>query len=117
MHNIQETLQLRAGCLRNITIAGHKFKNIPVYERGGKYIQIVFKEYQDSIREDEGSIVFATFRDIVKLLVMHGDSKSGLSTYYIKLCRGKNVSDHMLYRIGQMGLYGSSSINIIGFIK
>ena len=34
----QEKLQLKSGCLRNITIVGHKFKNIPVYERGGKCI-------------------------------------------------------------------------------
>ena len=48
---------------------------------------------------------------------MRGESKSGLSTYYIKLCHGKNVFDHMLDRIGEMDLNGSSSIEIIGFIK
>ena len=38
MQNIQENMQLKAGRLRNVIIAGHKFKNIPVYERGGKGI-------------------------------------------------------------------------------
>ena len=46
MQNIQENMQLKAGRLRNVIIAGHKFKNIPVYERGGKGIWFVFKEYQ-----------------------------------------------------------------------
>ena len=31
MQHIQEKLQLKAGSLRNVTIAGQKFKNIPVY--------------------------------------------------------------------------------------
>ena len=51
-----------------------------MYERGGKCIQSFFKEYQDALPEDEGSIVFATFCDTVKLLTMHGESKSVLST-------------------------------------
>ena len=57
------------------------------------------------------------FYDIVKLLTMRGESKSGLSTYYIKFYHGKNFFDHMLDRIGQIDLNGSSSIDIIGFRK
>ena len=60
---------------------------------------------------------FSTFHDIVKLLTMCGESKSGLSTYYIKFHHGKIIFDHMLDRIGQMYLNGISSINIIGFRK
>ena len=43
MKHIQEKLQLKAGRLRNVTIDGHKFKYIHVYERGGKVIQSLFK--------------------------------------------------------------------------
>ena len=43
MQHIQEKIQLKAGRLHNVTIAGHKFKNIPVYECGGKGVQSVFK--------------------------------------------------------------------------
>ena len=74
IHHIQEKLQLKAGCLRNVTIACHKFKNIPVYERGGKCIRILFKEYQDELPEDEGSIGFTTFHNIVKLLMINSES-------------------------------------------
>ena len=36
MHHIQENIQLKDGRLRNVTIAGHKLKYIPVYECSGK---------------------------------------------------------------------------------
>ena len=39
MQHIQEKLWLKAGHLRNVTIAGHKFKNMPVYKHGGKCIR------------------------------------------------------------------------------
>ena len=48
---------------------------------------------------------------------MRGESKAGLSTYYIKLYHGKNVFDTMLDRIGEMDLNENFPINIIGFRK
>ena len=54
MQHKQENIQLKADRLRNVTIACQKFKNIPVYERGGKCIRSFFKEYKDAIPEDEG---------------------------------------------------------------
>ena len=48
LQHIQENLQLKAGHLHNVAIAGHKIKYIPVYERCGKGIQGSFKEYQDA---------------------------------------------------------------------
>ena len=41
----------------------------------------VFQEYKDALPEDEDSIGFPTFHDIVKLLNLRGESKAGLSTY------------------------------------
>ena len=46
MQHIQENLQLKAGLSRYFIIACHNFKNIPVYERAGKRIRLLFKEYQ-----------------------------------------------------------------------
>ena len=43
MHYMQENIQLKAGRFRNVTIAGHNLKNIPVYECNGKAIQFLFK--------------------------------------------------------------------------
>ena len=100
MQHMQEKLHLKAGRLHNVDIAGHKFKNPSVCECGGKVFKSLFKEYQDSLPEGKGFMVFGIFRDIIKLLRMSGESKSGLSTYDIKFHHGKNVFDDMLYRIG-----------------
>ena len=75
VQHIQEKIQLKAVHLRNVTISCHKFKNIPVYECCVNCIQSLFKEYKDTLQEDEGSIGFITFRDIVKLLTFHSESK------------------------------------------
>ena len=117
MQHVQEKLWLKSDRLQNITIAGHKFKNIPVYERGGKSIQSFFNNTSMHYQNTKVQIVFTTFHDIVKLLTMCGESKSGLSKYYIKFCHGKNFFDHILDRIGQMDFNGSSFINIIVFSK
>ena len=52
IHHIQENLQSKACRLRNGIIAGLKFKNIHVYERVGKGMRFLFKEYQDSLPEN-----------------------------------------------------------------
>ena len=76
MQHIQEKIQLKSGCLRNVTIAGHKFKNIYVYECGGNCIRSLFKEYLDALPEDKVSIRFYILHDVVTLLTMRGESKS-----------------------------------------
>ena len=88
---MQEKIQSKAGRLHNITIFFHKFKNIPVYKYGVKGSQSLFKEYQDSLQEGEGSVGSGIFHDIYRLLTIYGESKSGLYTYYIKFRHGKIV--------------------------
>ena len=63
MQHVKEKLQLKARLLRNVTKAVQKCKYIPVYERGGKCMQSLFKGYNISLTEDEGSIVFTNFYD------------------------------------------------------
>ena len=53
------------------------------------------------------------FNDIVKLMKICGESKDGLSTYYIKFRYDKTVFDAMLDRIGEMELNDRSSTDII----
>ena len=43
IQHIKENLQLKAGRLRNVIISCHKSKTIPVYDRGGKGIRLLFK--------------------------------------------------------------------------
>ena len=59
------------------------------------------KEYKDALPRDEGSILFPTLCDIIKLLTFHGESKPGLFTYYIKFCHGKNVMIICLIGLGK----------------
>ena len=44
---------------------------------------------------------------------MHGELKSGFSTYYIKLLHENTVFDAMLDRIGEMEINGISFSDII----
>lgn len=43
MKFLQESLQVKPGSTRNITVAGTLFQNMPIYERGGKRIDDIFK--------------------------------------------------------------------------
>ena len=36
---LRESLRVKPGLSRDVSIAGHVFKNMPVYERGGKSIE------------------------------------------------------------------------------
>ena len=85
MQNLREKLHLKAGRLRNVTIASNNLIFLPVYERGGKALEGTFKTYKDALPEGEYTVGKQTFNDIVKLLTMCGDSKYDVSTYYIKL--------------------------------
>ena len=60
----------------------------------------MFKTYKDSLPEGEDSVGKPIFNDILKPLKIRGDSKYGLSTYYIKCLHGKTIFDAMLDRFG-----------------
>ena len=113
MHNFQEKIQLKVGHLRNVTIAGQNFNILPVSERVGKALEGMFKTYKDSPSEGEDLVGEPMFNDIAKMLTICDESKSGLSTYYIKFWHGKTVFDEMLDRIGELKLKNISPTNII----
>ena len=54
MQNIQENFELKAGRFRNFIIAGHKFKNLPVYERGGKGLHFFKKKIRIHYQKAKG---------------------------------------------------------------
>ena len=88
-----------------------------MYERSGKALEGMLKTYKDALPEGEDPVGEPKFNDIVNLLKMRGDSKSGLSIYDIKFLHENTVFDAMLDRIGEMELNDSSSTNIICYIK
>ena len=75
---------MKAGRLRNVTIAGHSFEDSPVYERDGKALEGMFKTYMGGIPEGEYTVAKLTVNDTLKLLTMCGESKDSLFTYYIR---------------------------------
>ena len=48
-----------------------------MYEHGDKVLEGVFKTYKGTLPEGEYPVVKSTFNDILKLLTMRGESKSG----------------------------------------
>lgn len=103
MDYLQETLQFKPGRMRNVKIAGHTFTNLPVYERGGQSFESMFDAYKAAF-EGEERIGYDTFVDILKLLTTRGESKAGLSTYYVKFRHLRDVFFAMLKRIPELEL-------------
>ena len=84
MQILQKLIQMKAGRLCNVTKAGLNFQNVPVYELGSKALEVMFKTYSYELSEGENPLCEPTPNGTVKPLAMGGESKAGLSTYYIK---------------------------------
>lgn len=57
----------------------------------------MFRAYKDDVTESL-TIGNPTFSDIVKLQSKQGQTKAGLSTYYIRTCDKGNIYISMLHR-------------------
>lgn len=95
---IQESLCLKAGVTRDVKFDGHLFKDMPVYERGGKSIRSLNDSYNASFDKDH-RVGRDTFFHIAKFLTKRGESKAGLSTYYIQLRYSGNIFTRMMTRL------------------
>lgn len=51
MQFMQNTLQLKPGYTRNVSLAGYDFEAMPVYQRGGRTSDELFMTYIDAIDE------------------------------------------------------------------
>ena len=97
---------MRAGQCRSVTLGGHVFLNLPIYERGGQTINDLHVAYTDSFEQTVG---FATFRDIVRLLTKRGEAKCGLSTYYIRFRYVGKLFEGMLAKLAHMPYTSSAA--------
>ena len=79
MQHIQEKLQLKDGHLRNVTIAAHKFKVYLCMNVVARVYEVCLKNIMMHYQKTNVKLYLPR----VKLLRMYGESKSGLSTYYI----------------------------------
>lgn len=94
---LQSSLCVKPGVVRDVTVADHRFTNMPLYERGGKSVERLFEAYK-SVHPENQRIGRILFIDIVKLLTKRGESKAGLSTYYINLRYASSVFKQMQFR-------------------
>ena len=106
VHYIESTLQVKPGLSRNIKLGGHLFRNLPIYDRGGQATKDLYAAYKRSFDDTLG---LPTFRDLVKLLTKRGETKAGLSTYYIRFRYVGRVFECMLGRLAEMP-YTSSDV-------
>ena len=99
MSFIQGGICVRLGVVRDVRIAGNTFKNIPVYERGGKSIESIFDAYCSTFQNQKERVGRDTFFELIKLLTKKGESKAGLSTYYINLRYSSKTFVEMMKRV------------------
>ena len=102
---IRETLQVKPGVIRDVNMFGEQFKSLPVYERGGISVKDLFGTYKECCVDNETNkqhVGYYTFCSIVKLMTKRGESKAGLSTYYISLRYGTSIFDKMMDRVSEL---------------
>ena len=95
---LQETLCVKPGVTRDVRITGDTFKNMPVYKRGGKSIESINDAYNIIFSEGE-RVGRNTFVELTKLLTKKGESKAGLSVYYINLRYSASIFTQMMKRV------------------
>jgi hypothetical protein len=95
----QQSLNVKPGVMRNIKVAGHIFRNMPVYERGGTSVQSLFEGYC-AVYDTQSRVGRDTFSELLHLLSKRGETKAGLSTYSINLRYAISIFKLMLDKIG-----------------
>ena len=91
--------------MRNVNMFGEAFTHLAVYECGGHSVEdlfTTFKKFHDDTRTGgrRSHVGFETFKMIMKVLTIRGETKCGLSSYYIHLRYQTQVFVHMMGRVG-----------------
>lgn len=95
---LQESLQVKPGSSHNVCVAVHLFRDMAVYDQGGKSQDDLLASYVGAIPSEE-RVGRQTFRDMIKLLSKSGETKAGLSTYYIHFRYSSNTFVLMMKRL------------------
>jgi hypothetical protein len=111
---LQESLQVKPGYVRDINVAGHVFTAMPVYERGGKTKESLFKSYKDALQDPLLRVGEQTFLDILKLITKRGETKAGLSTYYIRMRYSSQTFLDMLTRLRELECFDNGVLIVNG---
>lgn len=98
---LQESLEIKSGCTRNVCVSGHMFQNISVYEWGGRTVDGLVEAYVKAVPTEE-CVGRQTFRDMIKLMTKRGETKAGVSTYYIRFRYSSNTFVMMMKRLDEL---------------
>ena len=100
MEFLTTKLPFRPGLTRTMKIDKYIFKALPVYQRGGKSLEDLFFEYKKcQTNFNENALGQHSFVELVKFISAKGETKTGLSTYYVKLSHALTVFKEMLVRL------------------
>lgn len=102
---VQASLEVKPGVCRDVNLAGHLFKALPIFDRGGKPVKELFSVYKEAHPEDDQRVGFPTFKDIMQLLTLRGAAKNALSTYYIKFRHAATVFVEMMAELDNADCY------------
>ena len=93
---IQTAFPFRPAFSRNVSMFGHTFEGMPVYERGETTVRDAYKGYTTNREEPIGYKLFAS---ILYILTLPGESKTGLSSYFVEFLHVRNVISEMITTI------------------
>ena len=99
MEYMMDVLQLRPGATHSVKVDGHVFSNLPVYDRGGKNMEVLFADYKNAITEPDDRIGLKTYSTLLKMLTKRGEVKTSLSAYYFRFEYAKKVFMKMMDRL------------------
>jgi hypothetical protein len=69
MEYLQQYLQIRPGSTRTVSLGGHDFVNMPVYQRGGMAVERMHSAYKESCGgEDSDYLGKQTFLELTQMI-------------------------------------------------
>ena len=95
---LKDALCVKPSVVRDVAIAGHLFKNLPVCECVGKSIESL-NEACSATHVDNQRIGKHFFADVMKLATNSGESKAVSSTYCIQVRCSSKVLAEMMKRV------------------
>ena len=96
-------LQVKPGVTRSVKVDGHQFHWLPEYGRGGDSLQQLFEEYKKAQSEmNLPHLGRPTFTKLAHFISTKGESKTGLSSHYVRLSHAFEIVRLILARLKEM---------------
>ena len=105
---VMETMNVNTGVMRDVRMSVETFSHMDVYENGRHSIDDIFisfkKEHPPNGTDGtRTNIIFEMFNIMMKFLTVRGETKEGLSSYYINLLYNSKVFCITMESLGEKG--------------